>query len=129
MNFTQIKETCLYFQDLERAFEFYHGLLELPVISYVKDKHIFFRAGTSVLLCFNPEDARTKKTPPPHYAHGKPHFALEVNAEDYEATKASLQKRGVKISDVVVWKNGQESFYFEDPAGNVGEVVPTGIWN
>lgn len=129
MNFTQIKETCLYFQDLEKAHEFYHGLLQLPVISFVKNKHIFFRAGTSVLLCFNPEDSKIKKSPPPHYAEGKPHFALEVKAEEYEETKASFQKLGIKISDVVVWKNSQESFYFEDPAGNIGEVVPAGIWD
>lgn len=119
----------MYFRNLEKAHDFYHGLLELPVISYLKNKHIFFRAGTSVLLCFNPEDSKVKKSPPPHYAEGKPHFALEVNAEDYEKTKASFQKLGIKITDVVVWKNGQESFYFEDPAGNIGEVVPAGIWN
>jgi catechol 2,3-dioxygenase-like lactoylglutathione lyase family enzyme len=129
VNFTQIKETCLYFEDLEKAHDFYYGLLELPVISYVKDKHIFFRAGSSVLLCFNPEDSKVKKSPPPHYALGKPHFALEVNAENYEETKAAFQKRGIKISDTVIWSGGQESFYFEDPAGNIGEVVPVGIWN
>jgi catechol 2,3-dioxygenase-like lactoylglutathione lyase family enzyme len=128
VDFTQIKETCLYFQDLERAREFYHGLLELPIISYVNGKHIFFRAGSSVLLCFNPADSKTKKSPPGHYAQGKPHFALEVSADKYEETKASFEQREIKIIDTVVWGSGQEYFYFEDPEGNVGEIVPAGIW-
>jgi catechol-2,3-dioxygenase len=34
------------------------------------------------------------------------------------------------ITDTVIWKSGTESFYFEDPAGNVLEVVPDkGIWD
>lgn len=128
MKFTQIKETCLYFQDLEKAREFYHDLLALPIISYVVNKHIFFRAGTSVLLCFNPTDSKAKKSPPPHYAQGKPHFAFEVLADEYEKTKACFVERNIKITETVVWASGQESFYFEDPEGNVGEVVPAGIW-
>ena len=128
MKFTQIKETCLYFQDLEKAREFYHDLLELPIISYMENKHIFFRAGTSVLLCFNPADAKEKKSPPAHYAEGKPHFALEVEPGEYEKTKACFLERKIKITDTIVWRSGQESFYFEDPEGNVGEIVPVGIW-
>ena len=58
MNFIKIKDTCLYIKDLERAREFYHEILELPLISYVEGKHIFFRAGSSVLLCFNPDDSK-----------------------------------------------------------------------
>jgi catechol 2,3-dioxygenase-like lactoylglutathione lyase family enzyme len=57
MNFRQIKETCIYFRDLELARSFYHEKLGLPIICYVETKHIFFRAGTSVLLCFNPDDS------------------------------------------------------------------------
>ena len=59
---------------------------------------------------------------------GKPHFALEVEPEEYEKTKACFLERKIKITDTVVWRSGQESFYFEDPEGNVGEVVPVGIW-
>jgi catechol-2,3-dioxygenase len=60
MNVTQIKETCLYFLKLEEARNFYHHLLGLPVIGEVKDQHIFFRAGSSVLLCFNPKVQKQK---------------------------------------------------------------------
>jgi len=129
MKFLQIKETCIYVTDLEKAKSFYHDLLELPVIDHVKGKHIFFRAGTSVLLCFNPDDSRNKISPPPHYASGKLHFAFEVSREDYENTKQKILKKGIVITGSITWKNGEESFYFEDPAGNVLEIVPQGIWD
>ena len=129
MNFCQIKETCIYFSDLNKAEDFYHGKLELPILSLVKDKHIFFRAGTSVLLCFNPKDSRQKKSPPGHYAEGKYHFAFEVARDEYEWHKEKVREKGISIIDEVVWETGQESFYFEDPEGNVVEIVPEGIWN
>ena len=128
MNIRQIKETCIYYRDLEKAKNFYHTLLELPIISYVKGKHIFFRAGTSVLLCFNPDESRLKKSPPAHYAEGKYHFAFEVTREEYEKHKREILSKGISIVDHVIWETGQESFYFEDPVGNVLEIVPKGIW-
>jgi len=126
----KIKETCLYVRDLEKAQTFYHEMLGLPVISYAKAKHIFFRAGSSVLLCFNPDDSQQKKSPPPHFGNGKQHFAFEVLLKDYENVKQEIQAKGIKITDEVVWQSGYTSFYFEDLEGNVLEVVPdTGIWD
>ena len=130
MNFTKIKETCLYINDLELAKEFYHDKLELPVISYVPARHIFFRAGESVLLCFNPEDSKKKVSPPAHYGGGNQHFAFEVSVSDYEKAKAWIEGKGISITEKVVWQSGAESFYFEDPEGNVLEIVPAeGIWD
>lgn len=128
MRITQIKETCIYAHNLEEAKAFYHGLLGLPIINYELGKHIFFRAGSTVLLCFNPEDSKSKTSPPPHYAEGPYHFAFEVSPEDYGQVKESLESKGVKIDQTMTWRNGQESFYFKDPAGNVLEIVPHGIW-
>lgn len=130
MNFSKIKETCIYFRDLSQAEAFYHGLLGLRVIGFVKDKHIFFRAGGSVLLCFNPEDSMHKKSPPAHYGSGKLHFAFEVPGDRYEAVKKEIQAKGISITAEIVWESGRESFYFEDPEGHVLEVVPDkGIWD
>jgi catechol 2,3-dioxygenase-like lactoylglutathione lyase family enzyme len=128
MNFRQIKETCIYARNLDEMRSFYHELLGLPVISHLPNKHIFFAAGKSVLLCFNPDDSRTKVSPPAHYAEGKYHFAFEVLATEYEHHKTEVMRKGIRIVDKVVWKSGKESFYFEDPAGNVVEIVPEGIW-
>jgi catechol 2,3-dioxygenase-like lactoylglutathione lyase family enzyme len=129
MNFIKIKETCLYVNDLERAKNFYEQVLELPLISYVEDKHAFFKAGASVLLLFNPEDSRHKKSPPAHYGGGKQHFAFEVALADYAAARQWIVSKGIQITDEVTWESGKTSFYFEDPEGNVLEIVPSeGIW-
>jgi catechol 2,3-dioxygenase-like lactoylglutathione lyase family enzyme len=129
MNFIKIKETCLYLHDLEQAKQFYHKTLELPLISYVPGKHIFFKVGSSVLLCFNPADSKLKTSPPAHFGEGKQHFAFEVTEHKYAEAKEWIQGKGIKITDELAWPGGQKSFYFEDPEGNVLEILPDkGIW-
>jgi catechol-2,3-dioxygenase len=129
MNFKKIKETCLYVHNLELTKKFYHEMLGLPIINYAEGKHIFFRAGDSVLLCFNPKDSKAKKSPPAHYGGGKQHFAFEVTKEDYENVKMEILQKGITIIDKLKWKDGQESFYFEDLEGNILEIEPEGIWD
>lgn len=129
MNFIKIKETCLYLHDLEQAKKFYHEILELPLINYVPGKHIFFTVGSSVLLCFNAEDSKKKESPPAHFGGGKQHFAFEVAERDYVQAKEWIRKKGITITDTVIWQSGTESFYFEDPEGNVLEILPNkGVW-
>ncbi|RZS98083.1 VOC family protein [Cecembia calidifontis] len=128
MNFIQIKESCLYLSDLDLAEDFYQGILEMPVISKVPGRHIFFRCGTSVLLCFLPEITKNETTLPPHYAKGKQHIAFEVNKADYLKVKSNLLQKGIIITHEQEWKGGLKSFYFEDPFGHVLEIVPKGIW-
>ena len=130
MNFTRIKETCLYVNDLEGCKRFYHDRLGLKLISYVPGKHVFFNAGECVLLCFNPQDSKKKKSPPAHYGGGKQHFAFEVPKSDYYNAKKEIVEKGITIIDEVIWESGEESFYFNDPEGNVLEIVPDrGIWD
>lgn len=125
----KIKETCLYIHDLEAAKLFYNEKLGLEIIHYQPEKHIFFRAGQSVLLCFNPDDSKLKVSPPPHFAEGNQHFAFEVKQSDYEKCKVKIESLNIPIIDKLVWKSGQESFYFNDPEGNVLEIVPVGVWD
>ncbi|HMP98284.1 MAG TPA: VOC family protein [Cyclobacteriaceae bacterium] len=129
MNFKRIKETCLYIEDLAQAKDFYATTLGLEVINYLPAKHLFLRVGDSVLLCFNPLDSKLKLSPPAHYAEGKQHFAFEVDANAFAEAKEQLVRKGIKITDEITWKNGQKSCYFEDPAGNVLEIVPAGVWD
>lgn len=124
----QIKETCLYVTDLERTQEFYEGKMKLPVIGKVDRRHIFFRAGSSVLLCFIAEVSRNSKQLPPHWAEGKQHIAFQVPANDYKDYKAEIESLGIAITHEEEWPNGMKSFYFEDPDGHVLEVVPEGMW-
>ena len=130
MEFVKIKETCLYVNDLMGAREFYHGLLGLPVINYAEGKHLFLRAGASVLLLFNPEDSKLKTSPPAHFGGGKQHFAFEVRASEYQRSKKEIEAKGIGIIDEVTWKSGKQSFYFNDPEGNILEILPEGgIWD
>ncbi len=87
MTIRQIKETCLYVTDLDRTEHFYCQQLGLPLISRVEGRHIFFRAGTSVLLCFIAEKTREDKELPPHYGTGQLHIAFEVTPEEYTSWK------------------------------------------
>ena len=52
MDILKIKETCLYVSDLAKTKDFYFGLLKFEVIGEVPGRHVFFRVGSSVLLCF-----------------------------------------------------------------------------
>jgi catechol 2,3-dioxygenase-like lactoylglutathione lyase family enzyme len=130
INIRSIKETCLYVKNLDSVKEFYERTLGLPLIHYQPGKHCFFRAGNSVLLLFNPEDSKDKTSPPAHYGGGKQHFAFEVSSQDYFKTKAEIEGKGIVLIDEVTWKGGAKSFYFNDPEGNILEIVPdTGVWD
>jgi catechol 2,3-dioxygenase-like lactoylglutathione lyase family enzyme len=129
MEITQIKETCLYVENLENTVTFYAKKLNFPIYSYVEGKHAFFRVGSNMLLCFNPADSKTKKKPPAHFAKGKQHIAFEVDSMQYDAAKNEIMKKGIRIIDELTWSNNQQSFYFEDPSGNILEIVPTGVWD
>lgn len=128
MKFTQIKETCLYIPDLDKAVGFYHGILGLPIISKVEGRHVFFRCGSSVLLCFLPEVTKKESNLPPHFAKGKQHIAFEVTKSDYLKSKDILENNDIRITHEQEWKGGLKSIYFEDPFGHVLEIVPEGIW-
>jgi catechol 2,3-dioxygenase-like lactoylglutathione lyase family enzyme len=128
MKMNAIKEICLYVNDLERTRDFYHELLELPLISYVEERHVFFRVGEQVLLCFLPEVTKEEEKLPPHFAHGPQHMAFEVPQHSYQAWKQKLRDAGVLVTHEQKWKAQKESFYFEDPSGNVLEILPPGIW-
>jgi len=129
MEYTQIKETCLYITNLDAAQHFYGEVLEMPIISKVEERHIFFRCGSSILLCFIPEVTQNETNLPSHFARGKQHIAFEVPAKDYLKTKAEILKKGILLTHEQEWKKGLQSFYFEDPFGNVLEIVPIGIWD
>lgn len=128
MNIQRIKETCLYVADLDRTRAFYEGGLGLPVISYVAGRHVFFRAGDSVLLCFNAEATEQETSLPPHGASGSIHLAFEVDKMSYETTIKQIEEAGIEIIHHQEWKNGCRSFYFHDPDGHLVEIIEEGLW-
>ena len=128
MDFKEIKETCLYVQDLAQTKAFYHGKLGLEVIGEVAGRHVFFRVGESVLLCFVAAASARRGTLPPHGGSGQLHLAFEVAKADYMLRKAEVQRQGITIEQEYDWGNGILSFYFRDPDRHLLEVVMTGMW-
>lgn len=128
MNIVSIKETCIYVKDLERTKDFYTNKLRLPLISLAKDRHVFFRAGTSVLLCFIADETKNEKVLPPHGAYGSIHFAFEVRKEEYSDALSQIENSGITILHQHSWKNGLRSFYFHDPDENLVEIIEQGLW-
>lgn len=129
MQINQIKETSLYVEDLERTEQFYSGKLNLEVIGKSEGRHIFFRAGSSVLLCFIAEATRRDENLPAHFGEGNLHIAFEVPKEQYEEVKAEVQSSGIQIEHEQEWGKEFRSFYFRDPDGHSLEIVAEGMWD
>lgn len=129
LTFNHIKETCLYIRDIDKAEEFYHKTLGLPMVSKQEGRHIFFRTGSSMLLCFIAENTKNETRFPAHFGEGKQHMAFGVPLKDYEAWKARFNQLGITITHEHTWSSNIKSFYFEDPDGNVLEVVPDELWD
>ena len=127
MKIKSIKETCLYHTRLDEMVHFYGTVMGLPVIAST-DTHCFFRAGSSVLLIFDPEESKLQEGLPGHAAEGSVHFALLLeHPEDYPLWKQRLQDHGVKIEREKIWPNGK-SCYFRDPANHLVEILERDIW-
>ncbi len=124
-----IKETCVYVTDLERTQNFYNRLLGLPLISLVQNRHVFFRAGSSVLLCFMAEQTSKETQLPPHGARGSIHFAFEVSKEEYPKALQQIKTAGIEILHEHKWSEELHSFYFHDPDKNLVEIIEEGLWD
>ncbi len=129
MTISSIKETCIYVSDLEQTKKFYNGLLQLEVIGQVENRHIFFRAGTSVLLCFISEATKNDTHLPPHFGSGNQHLAFEVPLDEYAGWKKKIPELGIVIEHVHDWPGGFQSFYFRDPDKNLLEIIQPKMWD
>jgi catechol-2,3-dioxygenase len=133
VKFRKIVESCIYSSDLETMKDFYANKIGLEFISEEKGRHVFLKAGKSMLLIFNPENTRIQGNSrfPVHGAITPPaciHLALEIEKEDYDKSKKILTDMGIDIEKEMVWGNGSGSIYLRDPAGNLVEVVTKGNW-
>jgi catechol 2,3-dioxygenase-like lactoylglutathione lyase family enzyme len=126
-------ETALYADDLDKAEDFYEGVLGLAKIARAANRHVFFRCGAGVLLIFNPQE--TIKPPaahalqvPAHGTTGAGHACFRVSPENLEVIAGQLKAAGVEIESEVSWPQGGRSIYFRDPAGNSLECAEARIW-
>lgn len=121
-------EATLYVDDLDRAEAFYRDVLGLELIGKEPGRHVFFRAGQSVLLVFNPESTQKGGVLPAHGAKGPGHVALGIPADSLDSWRSRLPEHGVQIEKEATWPKGGRSLYFRDPAGNSVELVTPGCW-
>ncbi len=128
MSFIQIKETCLYVKNLRKTMAFYQDLLGLKTVSYVKDSHIYFQVGSSMLLCFLSKAAKQAENQPMHYGYGKNHLALEVEQADFDGLKETIEYAEIEIEKEYVTERGVRGFYFRDPDGHLIEIIEPGLW-
>lgn len=107
--------------------------LGLDLVSEEKGRHVFLKAGKSMLLIFNPENTRfsVNSNFPTHGAITPPssiHFALEIEQVDYEVARNILKQNGIPIEKEMSWDSDGKSIYFRDPVGNLVEVITKGQW-
>ena len=124
-----VLESVLYCDDLSAAEAFYREVLGLAFVSRRPGRHVFFRAGGSMVLIFNA--AATSAGPtvvsgqdvPAHGARGAGHLAFRLAEPAFQAWRHRLEARGVAIESEVCWPGGGRSLYFRDPAGNSLELA------
>lgn len=124
----RVVETCLYVEDIETASAWYERVLGLEAFASDPPRHAFLEAGDSLLLLFDPDETRSEEPDdqaPAHGAKGAQHVAFGV--EDLDPWREHLAQEGVEITREASWGEGR-SLYFEDPAGNVLELVTRGTW-
>ena len=132
MKFTKIVETCIYSSKLKEMKDFYINKLGLDFVSEENGRHVFLKAGKSMLLIFNPESTLNDSVSifPIHGAITQPsivHFALEINTSDYEKWKDLLSRKQINIEKELKIGNSR-SIYFRDPSRNVVELITENAW-
>lgn len=131
---SRILEAALYVTDLDAAEAFYGDVIGLDLIARVDGRHVFFRCGEGVVLLFNAEATAKPPAPdarlpvPPHGTQGEGHLCFAASAEELDAWKALLSKKGVAIEAEFEWPKGGRSIYIRDPSGNSIEFAEPRIW-
>lgn len=129
-----VLEAALYVDDLDAAAAFYGGVLELEEVIRHEPRHIFYRAGASIVLLFVARETRKPPPPdarlpvPPHGALGPGHLCFSVTAQALDEWAERLREHGVAIEADFRWPNGARSVYVRDPAGNSVEFAEPRLW-
>lgn len=130
---TGVLEAALYAADLDRAEAFYHGVLNMEVVLRLEQRHVFFRAGQTILLVFNPEETakpsqNTRMPVPAHGAHGPGHVCFRASRDEISRWRAHVLDQGIAVDAEFDWPNGARSLYIRDPAGNSVEFAEPHLW-
>jgi catechol 2,3-dioxygenase-like lactoylglutathione lyase family enzyme len=131
---TDLKETSLYVEDLQKAKAFYKEVMGLR--SLVEDDRFCALDIESkhVLLLFvrGASDKPTQLpggTIPPHDGAGSIHVGFAVDAVELAEWESHLRAHGVEILSRVSWPRGGRSLYFRDPDNHLLELLTPGVWS
>lgn len=128
-----VMEVAVYVADLDAAEDFYGRVVGLGVMLRHKPRHVFFTAGETVVLVFNP--AETVKPPepgnlpvPPHGARGAGHICFRVPGAALDGWVDHLAAEHISVEADFTWPNGARSIYVRDPGDNSVEFAEPKLW-
>ncbi|MGO9544272.1 MAG: VOC family protein [Rhodomicrobium sp.] len=130
---TGILETAIYVDDMERAKQFYEGVMGLKPMFADRRLTAYDAGGRSVLLLFQrgasvQPSSMPGGTIPGHDGSGPLHFAFAIAADQLEPWEARLREHGIAIEGRMEWPRGGTSLYFRDPGGHLVELATPGLW-
>jgi catechol 2,3-dioxygenase-like lactoylglutathione lyase family enzyme len=121
---TGVAEAVLYVSDLDRAADFYTGVLGLRLTASFNEARFLQTGPDSTIILFNAEGIKRRTSViPSHGAIGEGHLALAVPAEEMDAWRERLKQHGVPIEHEQEWSQGTQSIYFRDPDNNSLELI------
>lgn len=129
-----VLEAALYVDDLDAAARFYGEILGLEEVIAHRPRHIFYRAGATIVLLFVAAETCTPPPPdsklpvPPHGATGPGHLCFNVPRDALDDWVARISGAGIAIEADFCWPNGARSIYVRDPAGNSIEFAEPKLW-
>ncbi|MEL6266165.1 MAG: VOC family protein [Pseudomonadota bacterium] len=130
---TEVLETALYAADLEATAAFYERVVGLERVMAEPGRHVFLRAGLTMVLLFDPQASARPPgegaiAVPPHGATGPGHLCFTAEPVGIEGWEARLAGAGVAVEHRLRWPHGPRSLYCRDPAGNSIEFAETALW-
>jgi catechol 2,3-dioxygenase-like lactoylglutathione lyase family enzyme len=131
---TDLKETCLYVDDLPRAKKFYKEVLGLsPLVEDERFCALDVAARHVLLLFVRGASEKATELPggtiPPHNGAGPIHAGFAVDSGELPEWELHLSAHGVEILSRVSWPRGGRSVYFRDPDGHLLELLTPGVWS
>ena len=130
---SQILETSLYVENLDRSRSFYEMMFGFMTV-FQDDRMCAMEVpGEQILLLFR-HGMTDQPAPgpngfiPPHHGRGSLHVAFAIPYGELAAWEKHLLSRGVAVESRLRWPQGGTSLYFRDPDGHSLEVATPGLW-
>jgi catechol 2,3-dioxygenase-like lactoylglutathione lyase family enzyme len=131
---SQILETSLYVDDLDRSRRFYQVVFGFAAIFQDERMCAMEVPGEQVLLLFR-HGMTTQPSPgpggamiPSHHGSGALHVAFAIPFGELAAWEQHLRSQDIAVESRVGWPAGGTSLYFRDPDGHALEVATPGLW-